>query len=57
MKQMKLDEALLKIYVLERRIEKLQRERRKLLGRNGESWRKQLAGTRFTSRRVPVKQI
>jgi hypothetical protein len=51
--KMTLDEALLKIYKLKLRVEKLQRERLKLLGRNGESWRQSLAGTRFTSRRVP----
>jgi len=49
-----LEKALLKIHTLELRVKKLQRERRKLLlGRNGASWRKTLAGTRFTSRRVP----
>lgn len=53
MKQTKLEKALLKIHVLELRVEKLERERRKLLGKNGASWRKQLAGTRFTSRRAP----
>jgi hypothetical protein len=50
---MKLDKALLKIHILELRVKKLERERRKLLGRNGESWRKTLAGKRFTSRRAP----
>ncbi|MFZ0770498.1 MAG: hypothetical protein ACLP56_10800 [Candidatus Sulfotelmatobacter sp.] len=53
MKRTKLEKALSKIHILELRVEKLERERRKLLGPNGASWRRQLAGTRFTSRRVP----
>jgi hypothetical protein len=53
MRLTKLDKALSKIHILELRVKKLERERRLLLGPNGASWRKTLAGTRFTSRRVP----
>ena len=35
------------------KVEKLLRERRKLLGPNGKSWRKSLPGTRFKSPRLP----
>jgi hypothetical protein len=44
---------LTEMYILKLRVKKLQRERRKLLGPNGASWQKTLAGTRFTSRRLP----
>jgi len=47
----KLEKARLKIHILEVKVKKLERERRKLLGPNGESWRKTLVGKRFTSRR------
>lgn len=53
MKLTKLEKALSENHILKLRVEKLERERCKLLGPNGASWRKQLAGTRFTSRRVP----
>jgi hypothetical protein len=49
----KWERAVWRIVYLQDKVEKLLRERRKLLGPNGASWRKTLAGTRFKSKRLP----